>query len=272
MRRHVLLLAAAMLALPATAQAYTQQLSAQTTSNGQNHTLNFTSLPTGSGTVTLTIGLQGDFSYGNLSNPEGAVITADGAGLGTFIPANDLPSSGDCTGDIYEKDFTFDTSLINNNSAVSIGIDLYAEVGTFCSQNNVFATIVYTANTAPVLSAVSDQTTVEDTADTATFTVSDAEDSNGAVLVSAASSDTAIVSTVSAVNTGGAGTLSWTPVLNANGTATITLTATDSGALTATQTFDITVTPVNDAPVADAGGPYSGGEGSAIAMNGSGST
>ena len=51
------------------------------------------------------------------------------------------------------------------------------------------------------------------------------------------------------------GTLTYTPAANAFGTATITLKITDDGGTanggvneSATQTFDITVTPVNDAP------------------------
>src|SRR5207249_6196158 len=52
------------------------------------------------------------------------------------------------------------------------------------------------------------------------------------------------------------GTLTYTPVANANGTATITLVLQDNGGTanggvntSAAQTFTITVTAVNDAPV-----------------------
>jgi VCBS repeat-containing protein len=46
------------------------------------------------------------------------------------------------------------------------------------------------------------------------------------------------------------GTLTYTPAANASGSATVTVVATDSGgASSAPQTFTITVTPVNDAPV-----------------------
>ncbi len=55
------------------------------------------------------------------------------------------------------------------------------------------------------------------------------------------------------------GTLTYTPAANQNGTATITLRITDNGGTanggvnaSATQTFVITVTAVNDAPVAQA--------------------
>ncbi len=274
-RRCLLALAtcAALLAAPTAALAHTATLSATTTSNGQNHTFTFNNLPTGTGNVTLTVGLQGDFSYGNLSNPEGSENYADGNLLGTFIPANDGYSSGDCTGDVYTKNFTFPTSYINDNNQVVIRVDLYPEVNTFCTgQQDISATISYTSNTAPVLSSIANQTTPEDTADSVGFSVSDAEDSNGSISVSASSSNTSVIPSVTASNSGGSGTLSWTPASNVSGTSTITVTATDSGGATATSTFTITVTAVNDAPVANAGGPYTGNEGSSISLDGSAST
>jgi len=268
--RHVVLPALlALLAVPATASAFTDSQSQAITSNGQNFNLSFTGLPTGSGNVTLTIGLQGDFSYGDLSNPEGGVITADSVNLGTFIPANDTPPSTDCDGTVYMKTFTFSTSLINNNNAVTIGIDLYPEVNNFCGQQSVSATIAYTDNTAPTVTTAANQTLPEDTSGSASVTVSDAEDADGAVVLTATSSNASLLSSLSTSNTNGAGTISWVPTMNATGTTTITVTATDSGALTDTSTFDLTLTPVNDPPVADAGGPYAGAEGSAITMDGS---
>ncbi len=274
MRRSLLALSAlvCLLATPSIASAYTATLSAPTTVDGQAHTFTFNNLPAGSGNVTLTVGLQGDFSWGNQPNPEGSVNYADGVNLGTFIPANE-GGGADCSGAIYTKNFTFSTSYVNDNNQVVILIDLYPEVGTFCTgQQTISATISYTSNTAPVLSSIANQTTPEDTADSVGFAVSDAEDSNGAVGVSVTSSNTAVISNVSASNSSGAGTVSWTPVGNASGTTTLTLTATDSGGATAVRTFTVTVTPVNDPPVASGGGPYAGAEGSAIALNGSASS
>jgi VCBS repeat-containing protein len=68
------------------------------------------------------------------------------------------------------------------------------------------------------------------------------------------------------------GSFSYTPAANYNGPDSFTYQAKDpSGALSAVATVAITVNPVNDAPTAGAGGPYSGSEGSPISFSGSGS-
>ena len=60
---------------------------------------------------------------------------------------------------------------------------------------------------------------------------------------------------VNYINGSTTGTLSFTPVANANGVATITLTATDSGGTSLPQTFTVTVTPVDTAPTFTLGSP-----------------
>jgi uncharacterized repeat protein (TIGR01451 family) len=71
------------------------------------------------------------------------------------------------------------------------------------------------------------------------------------------------------------GTLSFTPAANANGSADVTVVLKDNGGgddTSASATFTINVTPVNDAPTANANGPYTGNEGSAVTFDGSGSS
>ncbi len=70
------------------------------------------------------------------------------------------------------------------------------------------------------------------------------------------------------------GTLSFTPAANAYGSADVTVVLKDDAGgddTSASATFTINVTPVNDAPTADANGPYTGSEGSPVTFNGSGS-
>lgn len=106
-------------------------------------------------------------------------------------------------------------------------------------------------NDAPVVSAIPDVTTAEDTAvGPFNFTVNDVETAAGALTVTATSNSQSLVRDADIVigGTGQNRTISLTPAPNANGgPATITVTVSD-GATTTTQTFDVTITPVNDAP------------------------
>jgi len=73
------------------------------------------------------------------------------------------------------------------------------------------------------------------------------------------------------------GTLNYTPVPDANGIATITVTVTDDGGTangglnSTTITFDVELTPVNDPPVADAGQDQSVTAGELVMLDGSAS-
>ncbi|MFZ4650027.1 MAG: DUF4347 domain-containing protein, partial [Rubrivivax sp.] len=108
-------------------------------------------------------------------------------------------------------------------------------------------------NDAPDLSVVNTQTINEDSStSTRSFTITDPDDS--VFTVTATSSNTALVPE-SGIVLGGSGmnrTVKVTPTGNAFGTATITLTVTEAGGLqqSGTRSFDVVVSPVNDAPVA----------------------
>jgi len=129
---------------------------------------------------------------------------------------------------------------------------------------------VTAVNDTPTISAILDQTTLEDTATGAiTFTVGDVETAATSLTVTATSSDLGVVA-ANGIVLGGSGanrTITLTPVADASGTSTITVTVADGGGLTATQSFVLTVTPVSDVPESDgflvgAGlMPASGGEG-----------
>ncbi|HVK10038.1 MAG TPA: choice-of-anchor M domain-containing protein [Gemmataceae bacterium] len=110
-------------------------------------------------------------------------------------------------------------------------------------------------NTPPTISDVADQATDEDTATAAiAFTVGDTQSALNDLIVTATSSNTTLVPTANIVlgGTGANRTATITPAANLSGTTTITLTVRDTGGLTATDTFVLTVNPVNDAPTADA--------------------
>lgn len=108
-------------------------------------------------------------------------------------------------------------------------------------------------NTPPTISSIADQSTLEDTAKSnIAFTVGDAETAPGSLAVSGSSGNTALVPNAN-ISFGGSGanrTVTVTPAANQNGTATITVTVSD-GSQTASASFVLTVTAVNDAPTAN---------------------
>jgi surface-anchored protein len=106
-------------------------------------------------------------------------------------------------------------------------------------------------NTAPTISDVIDQTTDEDVStNSIPFTVGDSQTAAGALVVTASSSNTSLVPNANIVLGGSSAnrTVQVIPVADLFGSATITLTVTDAGGLTATDSFVLSVNSVNDHP------------------------
>ncbi len=118
------------------------------------------------------------------------------------------------------------------------------------STSDTFVLTVTDPNTAPTLTDIADRTTNEDTSTGAiAVTIGDAETAPASLTVTRASSDTTLVPLANVVlgGSGAARTVTVTPAANQSGTATITVTVSD-GTLTASDTFLLTVTAVNDVP------------------------
>ncbi|OFZ29060.1 MAG: hypothetical protein A2622_13290 [Bdellovibrionales bacterium RIFCSPHIGHO2_01_FULL_40_29] len=133
-----------------------------------------------------------------------------------------------------------------------------------------FSFTVTAQNDAPVIAAIVNQTTPEDTATGAiAFTISDVDNvlTCGAS-VSATSSDGVLLPVGSIAFAGAAPncTVTMTPAANQFGLSNIVLTVTD-GSLSATSSYSLTVTAVNDAPVISAIGPQSATEGGSVIVN-----
>ncbi len=115
---------------------------------------------------------------------------------------------------------------------------------------DMFTLTVSAVNDAPTISNIADRTTNVNTSTGAiSFTVFDVETAAANLTVTRASSNTAVVPLANVV-LGGSGanrTVTVTPAANRSGTATITVTVSD-GVLTASDTFIVTVTPVNAPP------------------------
>ncbi|MFO1321697.1 MAG: DUF4347 domain-containing protein [Burkholderiales bacterium] len=180
---------------------------------------------TGAGTLsTATSGSTTSLFAAGIWRASGATAEVNAllAGL-TFTPTAD-----------YASNFTL---------AVSVSDGVAAPV---TASKPVHATAV---NDVPTITVIADQTTTEDTPTaTLAFTIGDVETSAGALAVTAASSDPALVAS-SGLVLGGSGssrTLTVTPVTNANGgPVTLTISVSD-GTATTTESFDLTIIGTDD--------------------------
>jgi len=114
-----------------------------------------------------------------------------------------------------------------------------------------FVVTVNPVRSVPVISPIADQSTEEDTPRSIPFTVADDTTPASALLLSIRSSDTNLFPAGS-MAFGGSGsnrTVTVTPSLNRFGLASLTLTVTDTNQTSSSQSFALTVNPVNDRPV-----------------------
>ncbi len=111
--------------------------------------------------------------------------------------------------------------------------------------------LAVTPNTPPTISDIADTATNEDTSTPAIpFTIGDAQTAPAELTVTASSSDQNVVAD-GGIALGGSGAdrlIVISPVANAFGFADITVTVTDPSGATASDTFRLTVDPVNDPP------------------------
>ncbi|GEM_PF-4669660 len=117
---------------------------------------------------------------------------------------------------------------------------------------NLATTAAVVVNTAPTVSDIANQTINEDANTGALpFTIGDVETAVANLTLTGSSSNTTLVPAASIVfgGSGASRTVTITPAPNQSGTSTITVTVSD-GALTANDTFVLTVTAVDDAPAA----------------------
>ncbi|MEK7677647.1 MAG: putative Ig domain-containing protein, partial [Verrucomicrobiota bacterium] len=106
----------------------------------------------------------------------------------------------------------------------------------------------------PTFSEIQAQTNSEDITAAIPFTVGEVDSDPTNLTVTATSSSPTLIPSTNITVSGTAGnrTLTIKPATNQSGTATITLTAKGAGGSEASKSFQLTVTPVNDAPVLDA--------------------
>jgi hypothetical protein len=126
-------------------------------------------------------------------------------------------------------------------------------------------------NAAPTVAPVAAQRTDQDTPLTVTVTVSDAETAAGDLVLTADSSNKALVPADGTVlsGSGAARTLRLTPLEDAVGSSTITLTVRDGGGATSTASFALSVQAVNASLVNTTGTAFTRGSADgALSVNG----
>ncbi|ETR65141.1 MAG: hypothetical protein OMM_14750, partial [Candidatus Magnetoglobus multicellularis str. Araruama] len=104
-------------------------------------------------------------------------------------------------------------------------------------------------NEPPSIGTISDQTTQEDIATSVIgFTVTDNETAACSMLLTLTSSDQALIpdNYLLSLCSGNMYSIVATPAFNQYGTATISVTITDAGGLTACTSFDLTITEIDD--------------------------
>jgi VCBS repeat-containing protein len=183
----------------------------------------------------------------------------------TLVPDANLSVTNNGGGDR-----TLDVTPAANESGTAT-ITVTLDDGTDTVDDS-FTLTVNPANDAPTITAIGNRTIDEDTNTGAIgFTVGDVETTDLTTLtLTATSSDQTLVPDANIALTGpgasGAATVTVTPAPDENGgPATITVTA-DDGGRSADETFDVTVTPTNDAPSISGDLGIATNEGTAVAL------
>ena len=194
-----------------------------------------------------------DGSTGALAFTVSDVETAAGSLTVTAASSNTtlIPNGNLTLVDLGGGSWTIEATPAANQNGGPVTITVTVDDGT-TTTDETFDVTVTAANDAPTITAIGDQTIVEDGSTGAlAFTVSDVETAAGSLSVTAASSNTTLIpnGNLTLVDLGGGSwTIEATPAADQNGgPVTITVTV-DDGTTTTDETFDVTVTAANDAP------------------------
>ncbi|MEJ7647379.1 MAG: tandem-95 repeat protein [Chryseolinea sp.] len=185
-----------------------------------------------------------NLTINDVETAAGALIITATSSNATLVPIANIVEGG--SGGLR----TIDITPAANQSGTST-ITLRVTDENTGSRQTTFTLTVTSVNDNPTITTISDQTIDEDTpggTGLIPFTVDDAE--AGALTVTRATSNPGLAPLINVV-LGGSGTsrtVRVTPLANQSGTATITITVTDGGSASATQSFNVIVNSVNDNP------------------------
>lgn len=203
-------------------------------------TINNVTLNADAGPQIITLS---GISFGPLNENQSLAVSATSSSPGLIPHPTVSYTSPNATGTV-----TF-APLASSNGTATITVT----VNDGQAQNNLSSrSFTVAVNGVPTISDIADLTTAEDTVTgPVPFTVSDAETSPGNLIVTATSSNPNLVPDANIVlsGTGTNRTATILPATNQFGTATITIKVVDGNGSMASDTFVLTVVPINDPPV-----------------------
>jgi hypothetical protein len=180
-------------------------------------------------------------------NPTVTYTSPDATGTLAFTPAANQTGTA-----------TITVTVTDNGGTANGGVNAF---------QRTFTVTIDPVNDGPTLNqpanVVLNEDAAEQTVTLTGITAGPANENGQGLAVTAVSDNTGLIPNpaVTYTSPGSAGTLKFTPVANASGTATITVTVTDDagtangGVNSFVQMFTVTVNPVNDIPVVS-GGPF----------------
>ena len=200
-------------------------------------TVNLTGIGTGGESQTLTLSATSS-NTALIPNPTVTYTSPNATGTLTYTPVANASGSAIIT-----------VTVTDNGGTANGGVDAVSQT---------FTVTVTEVNDAPTLTAIADPAAILEDAGQQTVNLTDIinVETGQTLSILATSSNTALIPnpTVTYTSPNTTSTLTYTPVANASGTATITVIVTDNGGTTnggvdaVTQTFIVTVTAVNDVP------------------------
>lgn len=195
-----------------------------------------------------TVNLSG-ITTGNANETQTLTLIASSSNPGLIANPTVTYSSPSSTGSLLF------TPAANASGTATISVTVNDGQAANNTVTQTFNVTVNPVNDVPTLAAISGRTIAENAgAQTISLTGigTGATNETQTLTVTATSSDTGLIPnpTVNYASPSATGSLSFTPVANVNGSATITVTVNDNQAAnnTTTRTFAVTVTSVNSAP------------------------
>jgi hypothetical protein len=205
------------------------------------------------------------FSINDSETPVAALVIKIDCSDPLRIPKENIQLSGD---DVYR---TMTLKPVDNVSGdVNITVSVYDEDMAVASQS--FVLQILAVDDPPAIGNIGNQTIIEDEpSQKIEFMISDPDTPLDDILIRAMSSDESIIANDQIIIAGQGmnRTIQFTPLENQTGSVRIDLIANDGVSDSNIKSFNITITPVNDPPIADTGDNFSIGEGRKVYLDAS---